>query len=184
MEFPRPRFDQAQRGLTPSEVGTAVHTVMQLIRLEKADTPEGVAEEIARLEAQQSLSPEAARAVQSEPIAAFFRSPLGREAAAAPDLRREFKFSLLISAAQLDPALPREEQVLLQGVIDCCFTGAAGLTVVDFKTDRVRPGEERVHSERYRSQIQAYSEALGRITGAPVERRVLWYFATGTGVEL
>ena len=184
MEFPRPRFDQAQRGLTPSEVGTAVHTVMQLIRLEKADTPEGVAEEIARLEAQQSLSPEAARAVQSEPIAAFFRSPLGREAAAAPDLRREFKFSLLISAAQLDPALPREEQVLLQGVIDCCFTGAAGLTVVDFKTDRVRPGEERAHSERYRSQIQAYSEALGRITGAPVERRVLWYFATGTGVEL
>ena len=41
MEFPRPRFDQAQRGLTPSEVGTAVHTVMQLIRLERRTPPGG-----------------------------------------------------------------------------------------------------------------------------------------------
>ena len=184
LEFPRPRFDQAQRGLTPTEIGTAVHTVMQLIRPEQADTPEGVAEEIARLVAQESLSPEAARAVAPESIAAFFCSPLGREAVAAADLRREFKFSMLTSAALLDPELPEEEQVLLQGVIDCCFTGPQGLTVVDFKTDRVKPGEEKLHSERYRTQIEVYSDALSRITGTPVARRVLWYFATNTPVRL
>lgn len=184
LEFPRPRFDQAQRGLTPTEIGTAVHTVMQLIRPEQADTPEGVAEEIARLVAQESLSPEAARAVAPDPIAAFFCSPLGREAVAAADLRREFKFSLLTSAALLDPELPEEEQVLLQGVIDCCFTGPQGLTVVDFKTDRVKPGEEKLHSERYRTQIEVYSDALSRITGTPVAHRVLWYFATNTPVSL
>lgn len=184
LEFPRPRFDQAQRGLTPTEIGTAVHTVMQLIRLDRADTPQGVAEEIARLVAQESLSSEAAGAVAPEPIAAFFQSPLGREAVAAKDLRREFKFSLLTSAARLDPNLPEEEQVLLQGVIDCCFTGPQGLTVVDFKTDRVKPGEEELHSERYRTQIEVYSDALSRITGTPVARRVLWYFATNTPVSL
>lgn len=184
LEFPRPRFDQAQRGLTPTEIGTAVHTVMQLIRPDQATTPEGVAEEIARLVAQESLSPEAARAVAPEPIAAFFNSPLGREAVAAQDLRREFKFSILTSAARLDPDLPEEEQVLLQGVIDCCFTGPQGLTVVDFKTDRVRPGEEEAHSQRYLTQIEVYSDALSRITGTPVARRVLWYFATNIGVVL
>ena len=184
LEFPRPRFDQAQRGLTPTERGTAVHTVMQLIRLDRADTVEGVREEIARLVDQESLSSEAARAVAPEPIAAFFCSPLGREAVAAKDLRREFKFSLLTSAARLDPNLPEEEQVLLQGVIDCCFTGPQGLTVVDFKTDRVVPGEETAHSERYRTQIEVYSDALSRITGTPVARRVLWYFATDTPVSL
>ena len=72
----------------------------------------------------------------------------------------------------------------LQGVIDCCFTGPEGLTVVDFKTDRLRPGEEPGHSERYRAQIEAYSAALSRITGVQVRRRVLWYFSTGTGVEI
>ena len=146
--------------------------------------PEVVAEEIARLVAQESLSPEAARSVAPEPIAAFFNSPLGREAVAAQDLRREFKFSLLTSAARLDPDLPEEEQVLLQGVIDCCFTGPQGLTVVDFKTDRVRPGVGEAHSQRYLTQIEVYSDALSRITGTPVARRVLWYFATNTGVVL
>ena len=68
--------------------------------------------------------------------------------------------------------------------IDCCFTGSAGLTVIDFKTDRLRPGEEQSHSEQYRPQIEAYSAALSRITGTPVRRRVLWYFSTGTAAEL
>ena len=184
IDFARPRFDQAQRGLTANEIGTAMHTVMQLIRLDHTGSVSEVVEEIARMEAQESLTPAAARAVRPDQVAAFFASPLGQEALCAPDLRREFKFSLLTSAAQLDASLPEEEQVLMQGVIDCCFTGPEGLTVVDFKTDRLRPGEEQSHSERYRAQIEAYSAALSRITGVRVRRRVLWYFATGTGVEI
>ena len=184
IDFARPRFDQAQRGLTTNEIGTAMHTVMQLIRLDHTGSVSEVAEEVARLEAQESLTPESARAVRPDQVAAFFASALGREALCAPDLRREFKFSLLTSAAQLDASLPEEEQVLMQGVIDCCFTGPEGLTVVDFKTDRLRPGEEQGHSERYRAQIEAYSAALSRITGVQVRRRVLWYFSTGIGVEI
>ena len=64
----------------------------------------------------------------------------------APRICREFKFSLLTSAARLDASLLEGEQVLMQGVIDCCFTGPEGLTVVDFKTDRLRSGEEPGHS--------------------------------------
>ncbi len=184
IEFRRPRFEQAERGLTPNQIGTAVHTVMQLIRPDCTASAEQVRGEIDRLVRQESLTPEEARAVSPEQIAAFFNSSLGQEALRAPDLRREFKFSVLESAARLDPTLPEEEQVLLQGVIDCCFTGAEGLTVVDFKTDWVRPGEEREHSQRYRTQLEVYTAALSRITGRPVARRVLWYFVTGRGVEL
>ena len=39
--------------------------------------------------------------------------------------------------------------MLLQGVVDCCFETAAGLTVVDFKTDHVETAEEiRSRAER------------------------------------
>jgi ATP-dependent helicase/nuclease subunit A len=184
MEFARPRFDQKERGLTANQIGTAVHTVMQLIRLDHTQEVAQVREEIARLQAQESLSPQEAAAVKPEQVAAFFRSALGQEALHADDLRREFKFSVLESASALDPELPEEEQVLLQGVIDCCFTGSGGLTVVDFKTDRVRHGEEAEHSQRYRIQLEVYTRALSRILDRPVERRVLWYFATGRGVDL
>ncbi len=182
--FHRPRFDQESRGLQANEIGTAVHTVMQLIDPEKGCSVSEVREEIQRLVEQEILTPEAAKEIHPERIAAFFASDLGREAAQAPDLRREFKFSVLEPASHLYPDLPEGEELLLQGVIDCCFTGVQGLTVVDFKTDRVRAGEEEVHSARYRTQLEVYTKALSRITGCPVRRRVLWYFATGCGVEL
>ncbi len=182
--FQRPRFDQETRGLQANEIGTAVHTVMQLIDPEEGRTVPGVREEIQRLVEMDILTPAAAKEIRPELIAAFFDSELGREAAKAEDLRREFKFSVLEPAGQFYPGLPEGEEILLQGVIDCCFTGTRGLTVIDFKTDRVTEGSEEAHSKRYLTQLDVYTRALSKITGCPVQRRVLWYFATGCAVEL
>ena len=76
------------------------------------------------------------------------------------------------------------EEVLLQGVVDCFFETPEGLVVVDFKTDRVYGEEQCQRTEEYRSQIMAYSAALARIFRRPVCRRVLYYFSTGTAVEV
>lgn len=77
------------------------------------------------------------------------------------------------------------EEVLLQGVIDAWFEGEDGsITVVDFKSDRVRPGGERERAEEYRPQLAAYSLALSAILGRPVSRQVLWFFDTDRSVEL
>ena len=35
-----------------------------------------------------------------------------------------------------------------------------------------------------RPQLEAYSRALAQILGRPVQRRVLWFFATDTAYEL
>ena len=56
--------------------------------------------------------------------------------------------------------------------------------MVDCKSDRVRPGGERKQAEEYRPQLEAYSMALSAILGKPVNRQVLWFFATDTAVEL
>ena len=183
-EFTRPRFDRADRALTPTQVGTAFHTVMQLLDLKTGGTAEGVRRQIEEMVQRACLTPEQAERVEPEQVAAFVRSPWGAAAAGAQDLRREFKFSILIPADRYDPALPGEEQVLLQGVVDCCYTGDDGMTVIDFKTDHVRPGEEAAHSQRYRPQVEAYARALEEIFGAPVKHRVLWYLSTGMAAEL
>ena len=44
--------------------------------------------------------------------------------------------------------------------------------------------EARRRAEQYRPQLEAYSRALERITGRRVAHRILWFFATGTGLEL
>ena len=74
--------------------------------------------------------------------------------------------------------------MLLQGVIDCWFAEGDGLTVLDFKSDRIRPGGEGARAEEYRPQLEAYSRALERVTGRKVLHRVLWFFATDRPWEL
>ena len=118
-------------------------------------------------------------------LSAFLTSPLGRAMAAAGEkCRREFKFSVLDSALNYFPD-GKGEEVLLQGVIDAWFEEKDGsVTVVDFKSDRVAPGGEPARAEEYRPQLAAYSLALSAILGRPVNRQVLWFFATDTVVEL
>ena len=117
-------------------------------------------------------------------IAAFFNSSLGREMMASTSLHRECKFSLLAPAGDYWPGAGEGEQVLLQGVVDCWFETLEGITVVDFKTDRVGPATIRERAEEYRPQLTAYSQALERIVGRPVVRRALWFFAADRAVEL
>ena len=90
-----------------------------------------------------------------------------------------------MDARDYDAAAAEGESILLQGVVDCCFAAAEGLTVVDFKTDRVfTPPEVRERAEHYRPQLEAYSRALERVLERPVTRRTLYFLAAGETVDI
>ena len=86
-------------------------------------------------------------------------------------------------AALYDPAAEGEE-LMLQGVVDCAFRTEEGLVVVDFKTDRLAPGEEPQRAEEYRPQLEAYAQALERVMEEKVCRKVLYFFSTGSTINL
>ena len=90
---------------------------------------------------------------------------------------------MLVDAAEYYPDAQGEE-VLLQGVIDLWFEDEDGVTVVDFKSDRIQPGEEQERAEYYRPQLEAYSKALKTILGVEKLKTVLWFFKTARAVEL
>lgn len=83
----------------------------------------------------------------------FHASPLGRRAAAAERAGREFAFLLAI------------EDVVVRGQIDLWFEDAGGLTVVDYKTDRVSVEEAAGRAESYAVQLRLYALALERRFG-------------------
>lgn len=184
VSFDRPRFAAEKLGLTPTQKGTALHLVMQYIDFSACGSVEAVAAEIARLTEKKFITLQQAEAVEPEKVFRFFDSPLGREVLASPSLRREFKFSVLVPAKQYFPQAGEGEQVLLQGVVDCYFRDENGVTVIDFKTDHVYGDELLERAEEYRPQLSAYAQALGKITGRPVSRRVLWFFSEGRAVEI
>ena len=176
-----PLFEQGQRRLTPAEVGTAHHLFMQFCDFDAAAAPGGVERERQRLEEARLLSPQQAAAIDPRKIERFFASDLYRGLMAEHPVRREFKFSVLVPAAQYFPVAEQapEEKVLLQGVIDCLIDTPEGFVILDFKTDRVSESGVSARAEQYRAQMQAYMLAVREIFARPVCRCVLYFFHNG-----
>ena len=83
------------------------------------------------------------------------------------------------------PRAASEDEILLQGAVDCFFETEDGtLTVVDFKTDRITPEETAARAERYRPQLEAYALALGKVLEKEVTEKVLYFFHTDSTVNL
>ena len=180
----RPVFE-GQRPLTPAQRGTALHMVMQYLNFERTGSLTEIEDEISHLVIGQYITPQQGAAVDPADILNFFRSDLGRRLRSSPRVEREFKFSLLVPAADYYKEAGPEEEVLLQGVVDCWFTEADGaVTVVDFKTDRVTEATVERRAEDYRPQLDAYTRALSQAAGVRVRRRCLWFFSVGRAVEL
>jgi len=179
----RPVFE-GERPLSAAQKGTALHVTMQYLDYGKTDSREQVQEEIARLVAGRYITPQQGAAVNPEDILTFFRSELGLRLKVSEQVEREFKFSLLVPARDYYPD-GGEDEVLLQGVVDCWFREADGsITVIDFKTDRVRETTVQARAEEYRPQLDVYTRALTAVEGECTVNRVLWFFALGTGVKM
>ncbi|MCI8524377.1 MAG: helicase-exonuclease AddAB subunit AddA [Oscillospiraceae bacterium] len=179
----RPSFVTAKTALTPAEKGTANHLFLQFARYEDCGSEAGLDRELERLLLEEFLTSEQVRAVERQAMLRLFASPLGQRILGCPQVVREFKFSILVDGSFYNPAMAGE-QLMLQGVVDCLLVEDDGLTVIDFKTDRVRPGGEDTRAGRYAGQLQAYAMALSRIYGLPVRRRCLYFLTTGRVVEV
>ncbi len=163
-------------------VGNATHMLMQNIRFCADATPEYIGEEIERIVCCGFLTTEQASLIDKERVAALFSTDLGHKLCSGQVLR-EFKFSILEDASEYAPGVTGE-QVLLQGVVDCALLEDDGITVVDFKTDRVTDESVYHAVERYRTQVQTYANALSRIYELPIKAKALYFFAINKTVYL
>ena len=169
----RPKFvEDTIQGKT---YGNAMHGAMQFIRYEACGDVEGVRTEVERMVAEGFLTREQGDMVSCEDLAAFFETGEGRMLRKGAEHVREFKFSILDNGANYGADLAGE-QVLLQGVVDCALIGQDGLTIIDFKTDRVTESTVDAAAERYRPQVETYAEALSRIYEMPVKAKKLYFF--------
>lgn len=181
--FRRPDIAGAAGRLTAAERGTATHLALRYLDLGALSTPEAAREAVDRLAAAGKLSEREAAAVDAAGLCRFALSPLGRRIAAAPRVLREFPFALLCPAERFFPGAEGEE-LLLQGVIDCCLIEPDGAVIVDYKTDRVAPGEAPERAKRYAAQLDTYAWAVSRITGLEVKAKIVYFLRAGEAVEL
>ncbi|MDO4982642.1 MAG: helicase-exonuclease AddAB subunit AddA [Eubacteriales bacterium] len=177
--FRMPDFAKKDKPLTGAERGIATHLALQYMDFAKTGTVEAINAEIERLYDAKFLSAREKAAVNVKALYKLFSSELGKRMMNADMLKREFKFSLLCDAGEIFGKAPGEE-VLLQGVVDCCIAENGKLTVIDYKTDNVRTDAEiKSRGEFYRGQIETYAKALKRIFNMEVGECVLYFLTPG-----
>lgn len=133
------------------------------------------------------LSPEEYGLLNQEKLKKFLDSPLGHLFAKAYKENTLYREQHFMQEVEYEKLFPEDggdnvEKVILQGIIDAFIMEEEGIILVDYKTDRVKDGEEL--KNRYQKQIDLYSEALEQILGKKVKRRVLYSFSLGEEVDL
>ena len=188
---PRPQF-MSEGGMNASERGTAYHRALQGLDLRALDGLAGealttaVRTQLDAMAATGRLLHEEGRAVRPDRLSRFLESDTGTRLRRAAVVRREWPFNVMMRAAEaLTPDEAGEfgdEEILVQGSIDCCFQEDGGWVLLDYKTDRTDDLEAlRAH---YEKQLFVYALALERITGLPVKARKLCLLASGLELEL
>ena len=132
--------------------------------------------ELERIREEELMDPAAMEVLDERRLWRFFQSETARrmrEAGRLGKLHKESQFVMGIAASEMDEA-DSEEPVLIQGIIDAWFEEEDGAVLVDYKTDRIKKGEETVLLERYRLQMIYYARALSQITGLHVKEAILY----------
>ena len=179
----RPSFMQ-EKSLTPAERGTITHLVMQHIDLTSEITLPSIQQLLVDLIQRELLTEEQREAVNPETIIDFFESDIGKRLQNAPRIRREVPFTMSLPAKEAySDWKSGEEEILIQGVIDCIFEDEQGLVLLDYKTDTITgrfasgyEGAKEILADRYRMQLELYTRAVEGIMNKKVTSRYLFFF--------
>ncbi len=185
---PRPRFmQQAAAGLTGTERGTAMHNALMHIDLGALRGLAGEAltaqcrGQLDLMAERGQLTPAERAVVSPNTVAAFFSRGAGARMLAADTVRREWMFTLAMTAREA-LGLDSDETVMVQGSIDCCFIEDGQWVLIDYKTDRDEGDQALI--ERYAPQLKLYKTALERITHITVSDARLCLVRAGREIEL
>jgi ATP-dependent helicase/nuclease subunit A len=69
-------------------------------------------------------------------------------------------------------------------VVDLVFEEDGALVVVDYKTDRVAPGQALLQAAHHAPQLQLYGRGLAQATGLRVKERLVLFTAIGRAVPV
>lgn len=178
----RPKFLQKNK-LSATEIGTAMHTLMQAVSLDYKPTKEDLEQLLRTMREKDILTDPQIKAINIKQILDFFESPLGETMLQKKDLvKREVPFSYLLPVSELYENVDIDERVLIQGVVDSMIEEEETITLIDYKTDKIEGryanwnAAEKVMKERYHIQIKLYAEAIQAISGKKVAAAYLYFF--------
>ena len=171
----------AEEIVTGAQWGTLMHEAMQWLPVKKY-TQKSMTDMLDSLQAEGKFSDEERSLLSDRSLFGFFNSDLGQRLIASKRVERELPFSMLFDGNRVYPDVENGERLFLQGIIDTVFVEDDQWILVDYKTDRVKSGDELIR--RYKIQMDLYKEALERLTNMPVKASYIYSFRLHEAVLL
>ena len=171
----------AEEIVTGAQWGTLMHEAMQWLPVKKY-TQKSMTTMLDSLQAEGKFSDEERSLLSDRSLYGFFNSDLGQRLIASKRVERELPFSMLFDGNRVYPDVENGERLFLQGIIDTVFVEDDQWVLVDYKTDRVKSGDELIR--RYKIQMDLYKEALERLTNMPVKASYIYSFRLHEAVLL
>lgn len=184
-ELSEPRFLRTKKELSPAEIGTATHLVMQLLSLKVRPQKKMIEELIADLVERKALTLEIAEKIAIDSILAFFDSEIGNYVIKNADfLYREEPFAMLMPANQLFKDYQNQDEILIHGIIDGYLEFEDHIVLYDLKTDYYTEKREPQLLARYRGQLHLYKDALEKAKNKPVTNAYLIFLQGNKAIDL
>ena len=180
----RPAFLQQQEGPTPTELGSAIHLMLQHVDLAKEPTQDYLQELQERMVANSLLSEETAARIDLQLLRSFLESELGRRLRGADRVWRELPFSLQLPATELYGPEAEGEHVFIQGIVDCVLREGEQAVLIDFKSDNVTQDSVHRAAAGYRVQVDLYTRAITDLLSLPVKERYLYFLRLGQAISI
>lgn len=157
-EYKVPEFLRLEKALTNAEKGTIMHLILQKLN-EKVEYNKNKLEELlSDLEDRQIIRKEEGKSVDIEKVLLFTKTKIWNELKTAKEVHKEKPFYINIPAKEVYEG-EIDENILVQGIIDLYYITEAGeIVLVDYKTDRVKKGQELI--SKYEEQLRIYKNAL------------------------
>ncbi len=178
--YPRPSFlKEHTKKLTSAEYGTSMHTVLEHLDYANCLSLDDINFQIEKLYQKNLLSEEEKSCISADKILTFMNSEIGFKLKNSKKVLREVSFGLTVDAA---PLFHQNGQVMMQGMIDCVIFEPSGISIVDYKTDRGESPKEIIN--KYKIQLDCYSEAAEKIFSEKVLHKYLYLFSFDTWIEV
>ncbi len=191
-DVPVPRFISGEKEVeefSATSYGTAMHRALEGLDMSVVYDEETLRTAIKEMNERGFLSDDEAKSLQIFDLLKYLNSDIGRlvhKASLEGRLLREQNFVFSERIDKLFAGLSEDElsdqEVLVQGEIDCLVVGDDGVIVIDYKTDRVSDEQELLN--RYSRQLQIYGEAASRTFGREIDKLYIYSFVLNRFIEV
>ena len=178
---------------TRADYGIHVHKAMEILDFKQFEKNTDIAKAIQDskgfTDEEKKYLTESKEALES--LKHFIGSPLKAIMDQAKEIRKEMDFSILLPANLIDPDWPADEEIFLEGAMDCVVFNPDGtITIIDYKTNQKESKEndnafKKRLKEHYKPQLRTYAEAAEKLfPGQKVKNLYLWAFTINQEIEI